>query len=280
MILFKKYQNIIFVFFIALLALTSNIYAKTPRILMVGDSWAWFLYLGRGLRDALEDCGLGEFEEVGIFTTVPGSEARDWVNPKWLEQVKRELDTYPTIDIVHLSVGGNDFLNHWRIDMPPEEKEKLFQQVVEDTEKIIKAILDMKPNLRVALIEYDYINKRKGRATCQELNKAGAELSRLRMEMCKKIDRCRYVQTYGLMQYHFGAPPDLKPQTVTLPGQYPDYSPFPGGNPDYCNSPEAMMDNVHLSDLGYYYLALFCVQTLYKEWLLNPLKVEENESNN
>lgn len=259
---------------IILFALVPDLYAKTPRILLVGDSWAWFLYLGRGLKYALEDSGLGDFEELGIFTTVPGSEARDWVNPKWLELVKKELDNYPTIDIVHLSVGGNDFLRYWRIDMPAEDKERLFKQVVEDTEKIIRAILDMKPYLRVALVEYDYINKSKGRATCQELNLAGSELSRLRMEMCKKIDRCRYIQTYGLMQYHFGCPPDLSPKSVPLPGQYPDYIPFPGGNPNYCNSPHAMMDNVHLSDQGYYYLALFCVQTVYKEWLLNPLKVE------
>lgn len=273
----NKYTYAVFISFIFLSLQTTNIYPQTPRILLVGDSWAWFLYLSRGLRDALRDSGLEEFEEVGIFTTMPGSEARDWVNPKWLEQVQRELEKYPTIDIVHLSVGGNDFLRHWRIDMSPEEKEKLFQQVVEDTETIIKAILDMKPNLRVALIEYDYINKTKGKASCQELNRAGTELSRRRMEMCKKINRCRYIQTYGLMQYYFGAPPHLKPKSVPLPGQYPNYDPFPGGDPDYCNSPDAMMDDVHLSSLGYYYLALFCVHTIYKDWLLHPLPVEVTE---
>ncbi|MCX8065237.1 MAG: SGNH/GDSL hydrolase family protein [Candidatus Hydrogenedentes bacterium] len=271
---FNKNRQYITILLLLLIIFTPELYAKTPRILLVGDSWAWFLYLGRGLRDALEDCGLGEFEEVGIFTTVPGSEARDWVNPKWLELVKRELDNHPTVDIVHLSVGGNDFLRHWRIDMSSVEKQRLFQQVVDDTEKIIRAILDMKPSLRLALIEYDYINKHKGKASCQELNLAGSELSKLRMEMCKKIDRCRYVQTYGLMQYYFGCPPDLPPHSVPLPGQYPDFQPFPGGNANYCNSHEAMMDDVHLSDRGYYYLALFCVQTVYRDWLLNPLRVE------
>ncbi len=276
----NKYTYIVFISFIFLSLQTSNIYPQTPRILLVGDSWAWFLYLSRGLRDALRDSGLEEFEEVGIFTTMPGSEARQWVNPKWLQQVQRELNKYPTIDIVHLSVGGNDFLRHWRIDMPIEEKEKLFYQIVQDTETIIRAILDMKSNLRVALIEYDYINKTKGKASCQELNRAGTELSRRRMEMCKKINRCRYIQTYGLMQYYFGAPPDLQPKSVPLPGQYPNYDPFPGGNLEYCNSPDAMMDNVHLSTLGYYYLALFCVQTIYKDWLLHPLTVEITEISN
>jgi len=242
---------------------------KTPRILMVGDSWAWFMYLNRSLRDALEDMGLGAYEEVGIFTTVPGSEVSQWVNPKWLEQVKKELDNYPTIDIIHLSVGGNDFLNNWRIDMPPEAKEALFQQVVRDTETVIHTLLEMKPNLRVALIEYDYINKGRGRARCQELNLAGAELSRRRMEMCKKIERCRHIQTYGVMQYYFGVSSDIPPRTVTLPGQYPNYQPFPGGNPDYCNDKKAMMDDVHLSGEGYYYLARYCIEVIYKEWLTN-----------
>jgi hypothetical protein len=248
-----------------------SIEAKTPRILMVGDSWAWFMYLNRSFRDALEDMGFKEYEEVGFFTTVPGSEASQWVNPNWLEQVRRELDNYPTVDIIHLSIGGNDFLNHWHIDMPAEEKDALFQQVVHDTVTVIHALLDMKPNLRVALIEYDYINKGRGKASCQELNLAGAELSRRRMEACRNIDRCRYVQTYGLMQYCFGVSNDVAPRTVPLPGQYSDYEPFPGGNPDYCNDPRAMMDKVHLSGEGYYYLARYCIDVVYKEWLTNPV---------
>lgn len=275
----KRYFILVLLsFFIIGFVLPLSASAKTPRILMVGDSWAWFMYLNRSLRDALEDMGLGEYEEIGIFTTVPGSEASQWVNPKWLKQVKRELDDYPTIDIIHLSVGGNDFLKNWRIDMPPEAKEALFQQIVRDTETIIRALLDMRPNLRVALIEYDYINKSRGKARCQELNMAGAELSRRRMEMCKTIDRCRHVQTYGLMQYYFGVGNDITPRTVTLPGQYPDYKPFPGGNPDYCNDQKAMMDNVHLSSDGYYYLAKYCIEVLYKEWLTHsstPLSISK-----
>ena len=250
-----------------------TIEAKTPRILMVGDSWAWFMYLNRSLRDALEDMDLNEYEELGVFTTVPGSEASQWVNPNWLEQVRRELNNFPGVDIIHLSVGGNDFLNNWHIDMSVEEKDALFQRVVHDTVTVIHALLDMKPNLRVALIEYDYINKGRGRASCQELNLAGAELSRRRMEACRNIDRCRYVQTYGLMQYYFGVSDDVPPRTVPLPGQYPDYVPFPGGNPNYCNDRRAMMDNVHLSAEGFYYLAKYCIEVSYREWLTTPLPV-------
>ncbi|HOQ31162.1 MAG TPA: SGNH/GDSL hydrolase family protein [Candidatus Hydrogenedens sp.] len=276
----KHFVSILVIFLLCSFVLPLSASAKTPRILMVGDSWAWFMYLNRSLRDALEDMGLGEYEEIGIFTTVPGSEASQWVNPKWLEQVRKELDNYPTIDIIHLSVGGNDFLNNWRIDMPPEAKEALFQQVVRDTETIIRALLDMKPNLHVALIEYDFINKSRGKARCQELNMAGVELSRRRMEMCKNIDRCFYIQTYGLMQYHFGVANDIPPHTVPLPGQYPDYKPFPGGNPDYCNDTKAMMDNVHLSSEGYYYLAKYCIEVIYKQWLTNvntPITVSKKQ---
>lgn len=241
--------------------------AATPRILMVGDSWAWFMYMDRSLQQALSNEGLGEYEEMGLYTTVPGSTAAQWTNPKWLLNVKRELELYPSIDIVHLSLGGNDFLNHWYLGMPEAEKSALYEQVVRDIETVVRYILDIRPTLRVAIVEYDFIHKTKLGCTMQDLNRAGSELAHMKMEMSKRIDRCGYVQVYGLMQYCFGAP-ELAPKSVPLPGQAKDdFKPFPGGDIQYGNSPKAMFDKIHLSQAGYYQLAEHCVRVLYKQWI-------------
>ena len=82
----------------------------TPRILLVGDSWAARAFRTRAFRTALENKGLRQFEEKGDVTAIGGTTASDWASPPYLERITEELEACPTLDIVHLSIGGNDFL--------------------------------------------------------------------------------------------------------------------------------------------------------------------------
>jgi lysophospholipase L1-like esterase len=241
--------------------------AAEDRILLAGDSWAWFMYINNAFPRALKSEGLEDCGVTGIYTTVPGSTARDWTNPDWLANIRRELEKQPTVDIIHLSVGGNDFLNHWHGEISPEEKETLYAGVVRDTEIIVRYCLGIRPAIRVAICGYDYINRKKRNATIPELNTAGQELARRKMELAQRIDRCEYIHNYGVMQYFFGYPPALKPLETAYPGQAPDFKPWPGGDRRFGNPPAAMFDAIHLSREGYYRLARHCVNVLYKKWL-------------
>ncbi len=241
--------------------------SPTPRILMVGDSWAWFMFINHSLRDALADCGLGQYIEEGAYSTVPGSTVAQWTNPLWLAQITTELERNPSIDIVHLSLTGNDFLNEWTIEMSEADRDALFSRIVGDLETVVRHCLSIRPDIRVAIVGYDYINKSKGRASFQQLNEAGMILAGMQRDLAARLERCEYIQSYGAMHHYFGFPPTIPPGRLPLPGQAPDFQPWPGGDRKRGNPPEAMFDDIHLSMKGYYYLGRLCVDALYRRWL-------------
>ena len=244
--------------------------AGIPRIMMVGDSWPWFMMLDQSFNTALAEAGLGQYEAVGIYTTAPGSTAKEWTQPRWLQILDEQLAAYPSIDIIHLSLGGNDYLRKWQPDMPLDKRDALFADVRDDIEKVVQHILGVRPNIRVAIVEYDYVNDQRKTGGVGALNQAGQILAHMKLEMSKKYERCGYIQDYGLMQYHFGVG-DIPPHTVPLPGQAPNFDPFPGGEKDMGNADIAMQDKIHLSPKGYHVLARHCIDVLYKDWLEHPL---------
>lgn len=244
--------------------------APVPRILMVGDSWAFFMYVNRSLQHALQRAGLGQYEEIGLYTAVPGSTSKQWTNPKWLQNITDEYHRHPTVDIIHLSLGGNGFLRQWNKDMAPEKRDELFQSITDEIEVVVRHCLSLSPNMKVAICGYDYVNEPRKNSTIAELNQAGMILSGMKRDMTKRIDRAEYIQSYGVTQYFFGHPPDFGPKVVPLPGEWPDFKPWPGGNQEFGNAPEGMLDDIHLSPQGYEHLADWCVQTWYKKWLTEP----------
>lgn len=262
------------ILFVALLLVASTVYAEapkagapTPRIMMVGDSWAFFMYVNRSLKHALERAGLGQYEEIGLYTAVPGSTSKQWNNPKWLQNITDEYNRNPTVDIIHISLGGNGFLRQWNKEMPDAERDALFQSITDEIEVVVRHCLALSPNMKVAICGYDYVNEPRRNSTIADLNRAGMILSGMKRDMANRIDRAEYIQSYGVSQYHFGHAPEFGPQAVPMPGQWPDFKPWPGGNDNYGNAPEAMLDDIHLSPKGYEHLADHCVATWYKKWL-------------
>jgi lysophospholipase L1-like esterase len=264
-----KYKSITKVIVILLtISATLPVFAGTPRILLLGDSWAWFMFLNKSLDHALDARGMEEWDSVGMRTAIPGSTSSEWTQQDWLENVTKELERYPTVDIVHLSLGGNDYLRRWNNEMPIEARDKLFNGVVDDIRVVIKHILSVRPDMKIVIVGYDYVNASRRNSTMQQLNQAGQILERMKGELCKEFpNNVFHIVNYGLMQYHFGAEPDLKPNSVPLPGQAPEYDPYPGGNVNYGNAPAAMSDNIHLSIEGYKVLGEHCVDVMYTKLL-------------
>ena len=66
--------------------------------------------------------------------------------------------TDPAIEIVQLSVGGNDFLDAWNAELDSAAQAALFAAIRADVETIVEFILDVRPDVEVLLSFYDYPN--------------------------------------------------------------------------------------------------------------------------
>lgn len=408
----------------------------TRRILLVGDSWPMFMWrgdfggftfwTGRAFQETLIEKGLGQWEEYGDWTAIGTSMAWEWgqnlpaVHPSGaigrIDLVCRALRENPTIDIVHLSLGGNDygrgdyspFLSYreyqmqsltlngdpdggtftltfngqttgpiafdadaadvqaalealstigagnivvtetsegadyffqfqgvfadqdvpmmsangsgltgdgnesvtmndvrfddgwqkkWGKDSPAETL--FFDAVMDQIRTVILAMLDVRPDIRVALCDYDYMNDERGDATVAETNIAGMRMGLHKLGLMEEIsampeykDRAWYINPGGLMQYVYGYP---NPGTDDLP-KWAIYGPNgtpgtqtgltidpPHGYPDYAlggdiNYPSPMItilpgvggSDIHLNKAGYWTLARYCIDEFYAEWLNYP----------
>ena len=267
-------------------ALASARPTDVPRILIVGDSWAGSMQLLRCF-DALlpEYAGLAGNGQRGQRTTLYGIRASEYKTPTWLDMVTEELVAYPTIDIAHVCLSGNDFLldSHWYPGMPPEEGQVFIDQVNADIEVVLDHILAIRPNIRVALCGYTFVNHVMAGGTVAEVNAAWAQCEEAKLALAEGKDRVFYVHSLGLMQYHFGipqatppVPPAPEPGHAPMPGGYAEgYVPMPGGDADYGAPLASLIDDaLHLTLDGYDLLAQRCIEEFYQAWLSWPVVLE------
>ncbi|MEM8996211.1 MAG: GDSL-type esterase/lipase family protein [Acidobacteriota bacterium] len=253
--------------------LTTPLYAQTPpgeaagateRVLLVGDSWTWFMWQNETMRDVFADNGFPGIIEVGGATTINGSTAADWSQPGNLQLITDALAARPTIDIVQLTIGGNDFLDGqpgggWFVGMTPAEFDAMADRIRSDAQTVIDHILGLDPDLQILLSLYDYANFEDGtligcsgrwtdlgQPTPRQLNQATLDLEAA-IASLGDDPRVTLIGHAGLMQFTFGFPGDGVP-----PGQL-----LPPGDLDRPSPVESMFffivpDCIHLSGDGYY----------------------------
>ena len=259
--------------------------ADIPRILIVGDSWPASMQCYRSFDVTLPEYeGLAGYGQRGYRTTLVGIRASEYNSPEWLGAVSEELTDYPTIDIVHLCLGGNDFLTSgWNPATPPGEIQAFIDSVNAEIQAVIDHILNLRPNIRIALCGYTFVNQLLGGATMPEVNAMWVQCEQAKHDLAQSNPRVFYVHNLGLMQYFYGIPqadppipPAPEPGHVPFPGGYDTaYVPMPGGNPDYGAPLAALIDGaMHLTLDGYDTLARRCIEEFYEEWLSWPAVVE------
>ncbi len=221
----------------------------------------------RSLRDAFAAHGHPEIEERGDVTALSGSEAREWVDPAMLQLIADELAANPTIDIVQITLGGNDFLagqpdGGWYVGIPDEGA--LFVSIASDVATVVDYVLGLDPDLRVVVSAYDYPNfveslnallcfvyccplyDGMGEPDTTTLNTAIVGMITLLEELPVGRPRVEVVGHWGLMQFLYGFPgynPPIPPGTLLPPGDLSLPSPIP-----------AMLlgtDCIHLSATNY-----------------------------
>jgi hypothetical protein len=241
-------------FFCVLIALSAQ--AQTARILVVGDSWTPAMV--PCIQSVLNDRGLGDNLVVGGSTTLGGTTAAQWATPTFLGYIPQELTDNPTIDIVHLSMGGNDYLG--AVPSTPEALAALMEQVFDDIDTVVAHILSIRPNARVAWCSYDYVAD-------QGHNDALGEMVQEAVARAAANPNYYCINNMGLMHYTYGYPGEFGPGETPFPGGYPDYDPLMGGDPSLPGPPVALADSIHLTGAAYLVLAERCVDEFYADWL-------------
>ncbi|MBM3976588.1 MAG: hypothetical protein FJ299_06310 [Planctomycetes bacterium] len=232
------------------------------RVMVVGDSWA--TYEGPAIRQVFLDAGDGDKDLLNIG--VPGAKVAVFDSPFWLAYGKMFLKQNPTIDTIHFSMGGVDFLTSWHADDPPAVQAAFFDDIAFHIRHIALELMSVRPNLRVLLTGYDFWNfvepvaAQPGQLcwdawinvfhqpTPEQVNLAMMEMELRLEDLAEQSDRIDYVRTIGFLQTLYGYPSKGIP-------------PFSFRMPDLKlpTPPEAMadagLDCVHPSEAGYYVLA-------------------------
>lgn len=229
--------------------------SETPvtRVLLIGDSWAQFMGSDNSINTALSRWGHSNYK---FFTNATLAEAgtvtTDFLDPARLAEIQNQLTLHPDIDLVHLSLGGNDVLNTWNVNYTTFQTDSLLDSVYARLTTIIDFIKVARPGVTVVWSGYAYPNfgeiiselapfqnthpfynlwQGMGFPTFIQLNDILNTYS-AKMEILANNDpQVEFVRATGLMQYLYGqttalsVPPGgtYAPFTATLPDGFSDY---------------------------------------------------------
>ncbi len=295
----------------ALPAMATPASTRVPRVGLVGDSWSSFLWWFNSFRLAMNS---GDFPtcvgytDVANESSVAGSKAFEFLAEDRIEAMRNLLLDNPTLDVVVLSMGGNDMLSgsigvlegdpdrkvRWRCPCDPCETETdgmhpsewnnlLFQTISANIQNMIDVLLSVRPDVRILLTSYDYGGEvRRGECSLEDQQLGFVELGLAKQALADANDRVYFLNNYGLMQWHYGVDPtDGLPEG--LPAQDPSI-PYPstqlnlenpGGLPQYLSPFESLLDNeIHLNEGGYNILAHRAVDEFIAEWMDYPKAFE------
>ena len=253
----------------------------TERVMLLGDSWAHFMWVARSHQEVFEKFGFDDIEERGPATVLIGTQAESWNDQNGHTIITNELNNYPSLDIVAISLGGNDIIGDWDVSMTIAQSEAMFVEIQGHLQDLVDVILAVRPDIEIVLYGYDYLNfvetilnfppalgdnpyignwHTMGDPSVYQVNEGLGFLAQVLIDISDADSRVHFVNSLGLMQYVYGYPNPLPiapggtfpPGSVPLPGQAPDYIPINGGNMNYPSPPEAMglngYDCIHLSD--------------------------------
>ncbi|MFK8011235.1 MAG: GDSL-type esterase/lipase family protein [Marinicellaceae bacterium] len=224
------------------LFISAIICAQTPKVLIVGDSWAAQQWSDNVHNAVFDVNGYPQFEAFGANVAISGSTAAEWVVPSELQKITDALNANPTIDTVQLTLGGNDFLDQWDTGMMPMQVTAIQNQITADLEIIVDHILAHDPKIEVIMSFYDYPNfvdslgsfvpvcdnlfEELGEPTPFEINTQAVNFEQAFASIVDTNPRVFHVSHFGLMQQTFGFPDDnILPGDIDAPGDITLVSP-------------------------------------------------------
>lgn len=266
------------------------------KILLVGDSWAFFMNFDGTINKVAKDWGHSDVKYyTNLILSENGAETDDFLEPGKVSELAGKLASMTDLEAVHLSIGGNDFLGSWNVNYSQSKTDSLANAVIGRLDSIVALIHQVRPDIHIFWSGYVYTNfgevigsipsflqsahpfygrwNAMGFPTFDQIN--GMQnwfQEKVRQHYASNI-RFTYIPASGLMQYVFGQSSNLQ---VPPGGSYAPYSvPMPLGDPSYPSPKNSMRDYAltkdcfHLSESGYYAFISYHFQKFYQKYLMD-----------
>lgn len=265
------------------------------KVLLIGDSWAFFMHADGTFNNVLEHWGFTDKEYLSnAILAVSGARTEDFLTAARMTEIQNQLNANPSISVVHVSLSGNDFLGDWNVDYTPAETEALSNETYDEVVALTDFIKSVRPGIRIVFSGYMYANfaevindvapfetshpfygnwESMGFPTFEQLNGLLNDFSERILDLTVTDPQMDFISVPALMQYHFG---QASPLGVDPGGSYPAlFQPLPYGDITYPSPKVAMRDYgitrdcFHLSTEGYFIMIDYQFQKLYHKLLMD-----------
>lgn len=266
---------------------------QEDEVLLVGDSWAFFMGVDQTINDVFEQWGHSDKKFFTNLTLAEnGAETVDFLQQGKQDEIEQQLLDKPSIEIVHLSIGGNDVLGSWNTNMTQAQTDSIKNQVKDSIIAVIDFIQSVRPGIQVVWSGYCYSNFKEviegqlipsahpfygtwedmNFPDNQTINTVLNSFTDLMYSVYENDPDVHVIKATAMMQYTFG---QIDPLEVAPFGTYPaESAPLSEGFVDY-PSPKPSMRNYgitkdcfHLSIQGYEDLISYQTQKYYHKALM------------
>jgi lysophospholipase L1-like esterase len=269
--------------------------ASSTKVLLVGDSWAFFMGVDQTINTVLQRWGHSGYTYYTNLTLAEnGAETDDFLTASKQAEIQNRLLADPGIKVVHLSIGGNDVLGDWNVSFTQEQTDSLKAAVYDRLLQVIAFIKGVRPDIHILWSGYCYPNFEEviqsfqpfpslhpfygtwqgmGFPSFEQLNTLLNTFSAEMEAYCATDPRVDFVTATGLMQHTFG---QNTPLGVAPGGSYPPgAAPLPEGFVDYPSPRNSMRDYLltkdcfHLSASGYRDMIDYHTRKFYHKFLMD-----------
>lgn len=275
---------------------------ETPvnRVLLVGDSWANFMNIDQTITDALRNSGHSDKKYTSSLAVAEnGADTWDFVASGGKQQIIQDLiDANPEIDIVHLSIGGNDLLGEYHVSWDQEQVDSLLSDVGDRLTEIIEFLKSTRPGMHVFWAGYTYPNFQEviegnafgasnhpffdlwdgmGQPTALQLNQILVDYSDTLLAQAMDDPLLDFVPAQAILQHIHG---QTSPLGVAPGGTFqPLEADLPYGFPEYPSNKSTMRNQIIFTDCFHLspgaYLDMLNYQTLkfYQKFFMDDLYI-------
>ncbi len=262
----------------------------SEKMLLVGDSWAVLMCLDASFNHAFQKQHVDARVDASCLLTAEiGMRAERWMGSSLQKRTDKIMKKYRDVGVVYLSLGGNDFINHWNKNLTSAEEDVEFQKIKQSVKSVIDHIHSILPQAKILLSGYDFGRfvdhhpikayqkafEGMGKPAPQEIHTAILRLSKVLNEL-RDDQSIFYIQHYGLGHFYVGNKEGglqpgvtLNPDEISNP-RNPNQS---GGDPNLLQPPSVMLhigrflvDAFHLSAKSFDRVAEHSVSLYLKYW--------------
>lgn len=293
-------MNRFFLFFSLLIAQIGFLSAQCAetdqtKVLLVGDSWAFFMNVDQTIDNTLEKWGHSHYKYyTNTVLAENGAETVDFLTATKQDEIQAQLAAHPDIEVVHLSIGGNDILGDWDVTFSQAQTDSLGNLVFARLISVMDFIKSCKPGIKIVWSGYVYPNFEEviesfspfqtnhpfygtwegmGFPSFEQVNTVLDHFSDQVEIYAQNDPQVEFVKAPALMQYTFG---QNSPLGVAPGGTYPAFTqPLPFGDLTYPSPKNSMRDYgltkdcFHLSPKGYNDLIEYHTQKFYHKFLMD-----------